>query len=159
MAAKHKKTPAFEAAYGLFIMGMEVGKADGEIDREEVTILLAQCQAAAAMSKSALVRDASRLAAQYEELKAYREEDSRNHMEVVEDLKKFLKKQSESDRMRYLATMLSIGKGVAEASGGGWFSDGPASQEEKTILAGLYVIISEGLEIDKLNSWISAHGI
>ena len=33
MAAKKKVSQAFEAAYGLYIMGMEVANADGEIDK------------------------------------------------------------------------------------------------------------------------------
>jgi tellurite resistance protein len=159
MPEKKKNTPAFEAAYGLYIMGMEVANADGEIDENEVSELLQQCAAASSISKSAFVREAATLVVEFDQLKAYRAADSRNHVTVLRELSKLLKKRPESDRNRYLATVFSLGKSVAEASGGGWFSDGPVSDDEKKSLLVIAHMITDDLDIKKLNAWIEKNGI
>jgi len=158
MAAK-KNTHAFEAAYGLHIMGMEVANADGTIEEKEVSELIQQCAVASSVSKSALVRDAAAMVLEFDQLKAYRTADSRDHVAVLKDLNKLLKKLPESDRYRYLATLYSIGKSVAEASGGGWFSDGPVSDDEKKALMLIALLTAGDLEIKKVNAWIKKNGI
>lgn len=159
MAAKKKVSQAFEAAYGLYIMGMEVANADGEIDEKEVMELLQQCFLASQMSKSKLVQEAGKLVNEFDQLKAYRSADSRKHTEVLSDLKVMLDKLPESDRYRYLATMYSLGKGVAEASGGGWFSDGPVSDDEAKAMMLIAMLASGSLDIKKVNAWIKVNGI
>ncbi|MEY4666642.1 MAG: hypothetical protein RIQ87_422, partial [Chloroflexota bacterium] len=42
MPAQRKNKIEFEAAYGLYIMGIEVGVADGKIDEKEVREMLNQ---------------------------------------------------------------------------------------------------------------------
>jgi hypothetical protein len=55
--------------------------------------------------------------------------------------------------------MYSLGKGVAEASGGGWFSDGPVSDDEAKALMLVGMLASGSLDIKKVNAWIEANGI
>jgi hypothetical protein len=105
------------------------------------------------------VQEAGQLVNEFDQLKAYRSTDSRKHMEVLSDLKVMLDKLPESDRYRYLATMYSLGKGVAEASGGGWFSDGPISDDEKKALMLIAMLVSGSLDIKKVNTWIEVNGI
>ena len=159
MVAKKKNTDVFEAAYGLHIMGMEVANADGTIDKKEVSELLQQCAAASSVSKSAFVREAAAMVVEFDQLKAYRTADSRDHVAVLKDLNKLLEKLPEPDRYRYLATLYSIGKSVAEASGGGWFSDGPASDDEKKALMLISYLITGDVDIKKVNAWIEKNGI
>lgn len=158
MVAK-KNTNALEAAYGLYIIGVEVANADGNIDEKEATELLRQCFVASKISASKLVQEAGALVTEFNELKAYRSADSRNHIAVLKDINKMLAKLPESDRNRYLATLYSVGKGVAEASGGGWFSDGPVSDDEKNALMMVALLTSGSLEIKEVNAWIEKHGI
>lgn len=159
MPAQKKNTPAFEAAYGLHIMGMEIAGADGTIDEKEVSELLQQCAMASALSKSALVRDAAAMVVEFDQLKAYRTSDARSHVAVLEDLSKMLEKLPESDRYRYLATLYSIGKSVAEAAGGGWFSDGPVSEDEMKAFTVVALLTAGDLDIKKVNVWIEKNGI
>ena len=157
MPAQRKNKIEFEAAYGLFIMGIEVAKADGNIDEKEVRELLNQGTRAAANSKSKLVREAGRLLVQFDELKAYREKDSRDHVSVLRALKKLLDKQPDSDRMRYIGWFASVGKGVAEASGAGWFSSDSVSVEEAQTVLICYRLVAGNLDIDALNAWNNKH--
>jgi hypothetical protein len=158
MPAQRKNKIEFEAAYGLYIMGIEVGLADGEIDEKEVREMFNQGTHAAAKSKSTLVQGAGRLLAQFDELKAYQEKDSRDHVSVLRALKKLLDKEPELDRMRYLAWFMSVGKGVAEASGGGWFSADPASDEEKATVVLCYRLVAGTTDVATVNAWTNKHG-
>jgi hypothetical protein len=158
MPAQRKNKVAYEAAYGLYIMGIEVANADGKIDEKEIREILNQGKHAASLSKSVLVQEAGRLLAQFDELKAYQEKDSRDHVSVLRALKKLLDEQPESDRMRYLAWFLSVGKGVAEASGGGWFSSGSASDEEAVAVVVCYRLVAGTLDVDTINAWTNKHG-
>ena len=158
MPAQRKNKIEFEAAYGLYIMGIEVGLADGEIDEKEVREMLNQGRHAAAQSKSTLVQGAGRLLAQFDELKAYQEKDSRDHVSVLRALKKLLDKRPELDRMRYLAWFLSVGKGVAEASGGGWFSTDTVSEEEAVAVVVCYRLVAGATDVDAVNAWTNKHG-
>jgi len=159
MVAKKKNTNALEAAYGLYIIGIEVASADGNIDEKEATELLRSCFMASKISASKLVQEAGALVTEFDQLEAYRAADSRNHIDVLKDINKMLDKLPESDRYRYLATLYSVGKTVAEASGGGWFSDGPVSDDEKKALMMVALFTSGSLEIKKVNAWIEKHGI
>ena len=158
MPAQRKNKIEFEAAYGLYIMGIEVGIADGKIDEKEIREMLNQGTHAAAQSKSTLVQGAGRLLAQFDELKVYREKDSRDHVSVLRALKKLLDKQPKLDRMRYLAWFMSVGKGVAEASGGGWFSADPASDEEKVAVVVCYRLVAGTTDVGTVNAWTNKHG-
>ena len=158
MPAQRKNKIEFEAAYGLYIMGIEVGIADGKVDEKEVRELLNQGRHAAAQSKSTLVQGAGRLLTQFDELKAYREKDSRDHVSVLRALKKLLDKQPKLDRMRYLAWFMSVGKGVAEASGGGWFSTDAVSDEEAVAVVVCYRLVAGTLDVDAIYAWTNKHG-
>jgi hypothetical protein len=159
MVAKKKDTNSLEAAYGLYIIGMEVANADGNIDEKEATELLRSCFIASKISTSKLVQEAGALVTEFDQLKAYRTADTRNHIAVLKDVNMMLDKLPESDRYRYLATLYSVGKAVAEASGGGWFSDGPVSDDEKKALMMVALLTSGSLEIKKVNAWIEKNGI
>jgi len=158
MPAQRKNPIEFEAAYGLLIMGIEVAKADGNIDEKEVRALLNQGAQAAAHSKSKLVREAGRLLVQFDELQAYREKDSRDHVRVLRALKKLLDKQPESDRLRYLAHFCQVGIAVAEASGGGWFNSNSVAQEEKVTVVLCYNLVAGTLEVNTITAWTNEHG-
>lgn len=159
MATKKKNTNALEAAYGLYIIGIEVASADGNIDEKEAAELLRSCFMASNISASKLVREAGALVVEFDQLKAYRTADSRNHVAVLKDVSKMLNRLPESDRYRYLATLYAVGKTVAEASGGGWFSDGPVSDEEKNALMMVAYLTSDSLDIKAVNAWIDKNGI
>lgn len=158
MPAHRKNRIEFEAAYGLYIMGIQVGLADGTMDDKEVRELLNQGTLAAARSKSALVREAGRLLVQFDELQAYRDKDSRNHVEVLSALKKIIDKQPVSDRMRYLAWFVSVGKGVADASGGGWFSTDTTSKEEAVAVVICYRLVAGATDLPSLYAYTDKHG-
>ena len=158
MPAQRKNNIEFEAAYGLFIMGTEVGKADGELDEKEVRELLSQGAQAAAHSKSKLVREAGRLLVQFDEFREYREKDSRDHASVLRALKKLLDKQPESDRLRYLGYFIQVGISVAKASGGGWFSADRVADEEKVAVVLCYRLVAGTLDVDTIAAWIDKHG-
>ena len=158
MPAQRKNNIEFAAAYGLYIMGLEVGKADGKIDEKEIIELLNQGTHAAAKSKSTLVQGAGRLLVQFDELTAYWDKDSRDHESVLRALKKLLDKLPESDRMRYLAWFLSVGKGVAEASGGGWFSADTVSDEEAVTAIVCYRLVAGTTDVDAVYAWTDKHG-
>ena len=158
MPAQRKNKIEFEAAYGLFIMGLEVGQADGELDEKEVRELLDQGAKAAAHSKSKLVREAGRLLVQFDEFKAYRDKDSRDHASVLRALKKLLDKQPKSDRFRYLAHFCQVGIAVAKASGGGWFSADRVADEEKVAVVLCYKLVAGTLEVNTIAAWTNEHG-
>lgn len=158
-ASVGSRTMEMEAALGLYLAGMEMAKADENIERKELEELIAVAQRVALGSKSAFVRSCATLVAQYDELKTYYEADNRQHIQVWEDVAKLLAKHKIEDRMRYLTAAFTMIWRVAGATGGGWFEDNKISDEEHKSGTVIWFLLGGGIAINEVKAWTDEHGV
>jgi hypothetical protein len=158
-ASVGSRTMEMEAALGLYLAGMEMAKADENIERKELEELIAVAQKVALGSKSAFVRNCATLVAQYDELKTYYEADNRQHVQVWEDVAKLLAKQKIDDRMRYLTAAFTMIWRVAGATGGGWFEDSKISDEEHKHGKVIWFLLGGGIDINEVKAWTDDNGV
>jgi hypothetical protein len=158
-ASVGSRAKEMEAALGLYLAGMEMAKADENIERKELEELISVAQKVALGSKSAFVRSCASLVAQYDELKTYYEADNRQHIQVFKDVAKILAKQEIDDRMRYLTAAFAMIWRVAGATGGGWFEDNKISDEEHKLGTVIFFWLSGGIDIDEVKAWTDKNGV
>ena len=154
-----------ECALALYLIGMEVANADGDIDSQEFSTLVAVAAHAAKTCASSFVRGAAVILAQYGDpsvrpnpLKAHYEADGRNHREILASTAEILNELEEADRMRFLETARQIVIEVANASGGSWFNSNKTSDSEASIGLASFVVLSDGRYPVECETWVKVHG-
>jgi len=157
-----KKSNELEGALAMYLLGMEVANADGNIDDKEFEMLVDVALLCSLTTKSKFVRDSSKILAMYADpnvhpnlLKDYYESDSRGHKEIIDSVAAMLNKLEHSDRMRYLETARLIVSAVGGASGGTMFDRNKVSREEATIGSKMLLALSGSTDPDLLKEWIA----
>ena len=160
-----RSTKELEGALALYLIGMEVANADGDIDNQEFSTLVAVAAHASKACESKFVRDSAAILAKYGDpsvrpnpLKAHYEADGRNHREILASTAGILGALGDADRMRFLETARQIVLEVANASGGSWFNSDKTSDSEASIGLASFVVLSDGMYPLECENWIKVHG-
>jgi hypothetical protein len=147
-------------AIGFWITGRMVAAADGDIDKREIAAHGGMIKALAMESKSALVRTAAGeiTSDPMAVSKAYLDSNL-DDAEILRTIAKQLKRETETDRNRYLSAVFIISGAVGGASGGGWLGGDKLSPDEAKMTLVIHALLSDMQDVDRLQAWIKKNGI
>jgi len=146
-------------AIGLWLTGLKVAAADGDVDREEIATHVGMLRAIATETKSQMLRSAAGLiTSDHEKFGDAYMNAKQKDLEFLEQIAVLLKSESESDRNRYLFALLAIAGAVGNASGGDWLGCAKFSADEAKMGAFIHAVASDMQDIDGLRAWIEKHG-
>ena len=155
-----------EAALALYLLGMEVADADGNLDKTEYKTIFLTASLAAGTCSSTVVRRIAKFLSQLGDpeakpnpLKKYEKDNKRQPEDVYWAVGRQLRNWDEADVMRYLETAVRMAGMVGEATRSSRADSKAISRDEANVAGASIGKLSVDVNVSasQLRSWIQAN--